>query len=575
MKNVDIMKKEWIYCKQDASATVETLASELNIPRVIAQILVNREITTSVDAKRFFRPHFSDLYDPFLMKNMEVAVNRIQMALRLKEKILIYGDYDVDGITACSLLYLYFKELTDQVYFFIPERLKEGYGFSLRGVEEARRLGVTLIITVDCGITSIEEINSAQGSGIDVIVTDHHQPGQKLPPAYTILNPIQGDCSYPFKGLSGVGVAFKLVHALDQIIGRGISHLIQYTDLVAIGSSADVVPLVDENRILVHIGLERINNRHNMGINALLSVASLNSTFIGTGQILFGIAPRINAVGRLGSAERAVKLFTTSTPQQALEIARVLEEENRQRKNIEEKTFNEAVDAAELEFNPASPEPLVLSQEGWHPGVIGIVASRLVDKYFRPAVMIAIDEGMGKGSIRSVPEFDVYTALKNCSEYLKEFGGHRLAAGLAIEASKIPAFKEAFKKSVRETITLDALKPKLFIDARIAIEQIDGQLYTLLRHFSPYGPQNTRPVFLIEHAEVVGTPVIVGKNHLKFTVRQNGMAMSVIGFNMGEFLSSIDKRGSYVDIACVIDENVYHGVSTIQLQVIDLRISNN
>ena len=570
------MKKEWIYYDNGASSdTIDTLAKELNLPRVIANILVNRDIRTAVEAKRFFRPHIKDLYDPFLMKNMERAVNRIQTALRLREKILIYGDYDVDGITACALLYLYFKELTDQVYFFIPERLKEGYGFSVRGVEEAVRLGVTLIISVDCGITSVEEIRSAQQNGIDVIITDHHQPGAVLPSAYTILNPMQEDCQYPFKGLSGVGVAFKLVHALDQSIGRDISHLMQYTDLVAIGSSADVVPLVDENRILVHAGLERINNRHNVGINALLTVASLTNTFIGTGQILFGIAPRINAVGRLGSAERAVKLFTTSTPRQAIEIARVLEEENRQRKSIEEKTFAEAVEDAEGEFDPGAPDPLVLSREGWHPGVIGIVASRLVDKYFRPAVMIAVEEGIGKGSIRSVPEFDVYTSLKSCGEYLKEYGGHKFAAGLAIEAEKIPGFKEAFKKSVRETITPDALIPKLMIDARITIDQIDGELYTILRYFSPYGPQNTRPVFLVENAEVVGTPIIVGRNHLKFTVRQNGCVLPVIGFNMGESLNLIEARGSYVDIACVIDENTYRGATKLQLQAIDFRNSKN
>ncbi|KPK88632.1 hypothetical protein AMJ80_10835, partial [bacterium SM23_31] len=440
------MQKEWIFPGISSDSGGENLAAELDVPKVIAEILINRDIKTAAEVERFFNPRLSDLYDPFLLKNMDIAVDRIQNALKNREKILIYGDYDVDGITACSLLYLYFKEITEHVYFFIPERLKEGYGFSSRGVEEAKNLGITLIITVDCGITSIDEIAAAQKCGIDVIVTDHHQPSSEIPPAFAVLNPMQKDCPYPFKGLAGVGVAFKLVHALDKTIGRDVSHLAKYTDLVAVGSSADIVPLIDENRILVRTGLDKINNRQNVGLNALLNVASLHNRFIGTGQILFGIAPRINAVGRLGSAERAVKLFSASQISEAFEIAQILEQENRQRKSIEEKTAREAVEAAEKEFQEGSKNPLVLFKEGWHPGVIGIVASRLVEKFYRPVVMIAVEEGIGKGSIRSVPEFDVYAALESCEKYLKEYGGHKLAAGLTVFEHNIEPFKESFKK---------------------------------------------------------------------------------------------------------------------------------
>lgn len=565
------MQKVWIFPEISSDVYVENLAAELDVPKVIAEILVNRNVKTAEEAKRFFQPSLSNLYDPFLLKNMDKAVDRIQEALKNREKILIYGDYDVDGITACSLLYLYLKEITEQVYFFIPERLKEGYGFSYRGVEEAKRLGITLIITVDCGITAIEEVVAAQESGIDVIVTDHHQPGSEIPPAFAILNPIQQDCTYPFKGLAGVGVAFKLVQALDQTIGRDTPRLTQYTDLVAIGSSADIVPLIDENRILVKAGLERINSRQNLGLNALLNVASLNNIFIGTGQILFGIAPRINAVGRLGSAERAVKLFSTSQMSEAFEIAQILEQENRQRKNIEEKTSREAVEAAESEFQENSKDPLVLFKEGWHPGVIGIVASRLVDKFFRPAVMIAVEEGIGKGSIRSVPEFDVYDALKNCEKYLKEYGGHKLAAGLTVEEHNIAPFKEAFKKTVRETISDEALVPKLNIDARITLDRINERLFKILRQFAPFGPQNSRPVFTVEGAEVVGTPTIVGKNHLKFAVRQNNMVIPAIAFNMGERINQLDIGVPNLLLAFVIDENTWRGNTVIQLQVRDMR----
>ncbi|MFC1730549.1 single-stranded-DNA-specific exonuclease RecJ [candidate division KSB1 bacterium] len=565
------MQKQWIYPAQADNGLDRRLGEELNIPPVIANILISRDIITREQAVQFFTPKITDLHDPYLMKNMDVAIDRIQEALKSKEKILIYGDYDVDGITACSLLYLYFKELTDQVHYFIPDRLKEGYGFSLRGVEEAQRLGVTLIITVDCAITANEEIAFAQEQGIDVIVTDHHEPGSTLPPAVAILNPMQPDCPYPFKGLAGVGVAFKLVQGMTLSIGWDTGHLVPYTDLVAIGSAADIVPLVDENRILVKEGINRINERKNIGLNALLDVASLHNCFIGTGQILFGIAPRINAVGRLGSAERAVSLFTTNDRIKVYEIARVLEEENKHRKSIEEKTFNEAFSIAEEEFDPAASDPLVLADEDWHPGVIGIVASRLVDRFYRPSVMIALDEGIGKGSIRSVPDFDVFSALQKCSGYLKEFGGHKYAAGLTIEQDKLQDFKEAFKQSVRDSITQDELVPKLKIDAQISLDQIDERFYTILRHFAPFGLRNTRPIFVAENVEIVGTPLVVGKNHLKFSVRQNGDVFPAIAFNMGERIDQLEAGRSGCNIAFVIDENTWRGSTTLQLQIKDLR----
>ncbi|MFC1564686.1 single-stranded-DNA-specific exonuclease RecJ, partial [candidate division KSB1 bacterium] len=570
---VIIMQKKWVFTENIPESQVSDFAEELQVPEVIVKILINRGMTSREEAVKFFRPKMERLYDPLLMGDMAKAVDRIQTALTNQETILIYGDYDVDGITSCSLLYLYIRKLTENVHYFIPDRIRDGYGFSSRGVKEAQTVGATLIITVDCGITAVDEIGLANDKNIDVIVTDHHQMGKELPPAYAILNPMVPDCQYPFKGLSGVGVAFKLVHALNNAIGWDNSQLLPYTDLVAIGSAADIVPLVDENRILVKEGIERINGRHNIGLNALLDVASLNNCFIGTGQILFGIAPRINAVGRLGSAERAVRLFTTSKREEAAKIANVLESENRQRKNIEETAFNEAVEKAEKEFNKNSPDPLILHGEGWHPGVIGIVASKIVDQFYRPAVLIALEDGIGKGSIRSIPDFDVFEALQKCGNYLEEYGGHKYAAGLTIKESNIPVFKEAFKNAVRETLTALDLVPKLNIDGKITLDIIDDRFFNILKHFAPFGPQNSRPVFVAEGVEVMGRPTIVGKNHLKFSIRQNGAVMPVIGFNLGHLLDMIyDKRES-LDIAFVIEENTWQGNTYLQLQLKDIKRS--
>ncbi len=565
------MHKKWIFTETGTNGTDRNLAEDLNIPLVIANILVERDITSKEKAIKFFKPALKDLHDPFLMKNMDQAVDRLQTALRNKENILIYGDYDVDGITACSLLYLYLKELTDQVYYFIPDRLKEGYGFSRRGVEEAKKLNVSLIITVDCGITACEEVSFAQENGIDVIITDHHEPARNLPQAFAILNPLLPECPYPFKGLAGVGVAFKLAHALNISIGREIDHLVPYTDLVAIGSAADIVPLVGENRVLVKEGIDRLNQRKNIGLNALLDVASLNNCFIGTGQILFGIAPRINAVGRLGSAERAVNLFTTSKRIDAYEMAHVLENENKLRKNIEEQTFLEAYEQAKKEHDPDSTDPLVLVGEGWHPGVIGIVASRLIDKFYRPTVMIALDEGIGKGSIRSVPDYDVFSALQKCGGFLKEYGGHKYAAGLTIEEPQVASFKEAFKSEVKATIKKEELVPKLKIDASIPLDLIDENFYNVLKYFAPFGMQNTRPVFVAEQMEIVGTPTIVGKNHLKLSLRQGNKVLPAIGFNMGDRIDQLEIGIPKFDFAFVIEENSWRGKTTIQLQIKDLR----
>ncbi len=565
------MELKWVLQQTGDSVAINQLANQLNIPRIISQILLSKGIDDLEKAKYFFRASFDDLYDPYAFDDMDKAVSRIVRAIQNREKILIYGDYDVDGITSVSLLYMFCQSLGADVTFYIPNRLREGYGISDIGIQDAYHKGVTLLISVDCGITAINEVDAANALGIDVILSDHHEPGAKLPDAYAILNPKCKDSSYPFVDLAGVGVAFKLMHALAQRYNISNEEIIQYLDLVAIGSAADIVPLVDENRILMREGLRLLNETERVGLRALIHTSGIQNRQIGTGQIVFMLAPRINAVGRMGNAERAVRLLTTVNEQQAGNIAKILESENRTRKNIDETTFKEAQEMVELQYDPDEYRALVLASEGWHSGVIGIVASRIVEKYYRPTVMITIEDGIGKGSARSIPGFDIYVALSQCKDLLLGFGGHKYAAGLTIEADKIDVLRERLNEIAANELDREQLIPKLYIDGEIEFNEIDARLMMLLKMLAPYGPQNMRPVFLSRNLQVVGTPYIVGKNHLKFKARQNGKVMDAIGFNLGDKLYRISPGEQNLDLAYIIEENEYMGRKSLQLRVKDLR----
>ncbi len=564
------MDLKWVVEDIIDKAKASILASELNAPTIIAQIMMRRGILTKQQARKFFRPSLEHLYDPYLMKDMSEAVERLRRAVLSDEEILIYGDYDVDGITSVSFLYLLLKELGAHVTYYIPDRQDEGYGLSEQGIEEAKQKNVSLIVTVDCGITGHEEIKQATEASIDVIVTDHHEPGMTRPEAVAIVDPKQHDCPYPFKQLAGVGVAYKLAQGLLRRLGIDESILENYIELVAIGTSADIVPLIEENRIFVKIGLQRLNDSENTGIKALIKASGLNSRSIGTGQIVFILAPRINAVGRMGDAERAVRLLTTTNEREAKEIAEVLENENRHRKNVDEEAFHQAVLQADSVYNDHQ-HSLVLHQEGWHTGVIGIVASRVVEKYYRPTILISIEDGIGKGSARSISGFDLYEALKQCDDLFVAFGGHKYAAGLTIEANKIDSFKKRFEEIARHELTADDLIPTLSIEAEIRLSDIDDTFVKWLKLFAPFGPQNMRPVFISRGLQIVGTPMIVGKNHLKFKVRQDGRVLDVIAFNMGELLYRLSPGEANLDMAYVIDENEYMGRRSIQLRAKDLR----
>jgi len=565
------MVQNWILEESTDQEQVSELAESLNVPTVVSKILIQRGIDTFQLAKEFFRPDFKYLCDPFLMKDMKKAVDRINKALREKERILVYGDYDVDGITSVSMIYMFLKEMYADVSFYIPDRIKDGYGLSIGGVQEAIDKGVSLIISVDCGITAVREIQYAKENNIDVIICDHHEPGEDLPNAYALLDPKISDCSYPFKELAGVGVAFKLIQAMLIDMKFSNDLLYQYIDLVAIGSSADIVPLVGENRILVKKGLEKLNYDQSIGLKALIYTSGLSDKIIGTGQVVFVLAPRINAVGRLGDAERAVRLLTSKDYREAHKIAKVLEKENRARKNIDDETFRKAQKIIDREFDAQRDKAIVIYQEKWHPGVIGIVASRIVEKYYRPTILISIENGIGKGSARSIEGFDIYMAIKKCGKYLKEYGGHKYAAGLTIEKNKIDDFIKKFREVSDIKIDENMMIQKLIIDASLKLDDIDTKMINVLKQFAPYGPQNMRPVFLSRNVEVIDRPTIVGSNHLKFQVRQKKKIFDAIGFNLGDKIYNIEPNIPKHDLAYVIEENSYGGRNTIQLRIKDIK----
>ncbi|HHS13368.1 MAG TPA: single-stranded-DNA-specific exonuclease RecJ [bacterium] len=562
---------QWIIRECPDRDLIMQVMKQLNIPRVAAIALINLGIQDEENARRFFKPEWDDLYDPFLMKDMDKAVSRILEAVEKREKIFIYGDYDVDGITSVSLLYLFFISLGLEVHFYIPDRLKEGYGLSEHGIHQAVSVGATLLISVDCGITGIEEVDLAVERGIDVIISDHHEPGTVLPRAAAIIDPKRADCAYPFKELAGVGVAYKLIQAISRSLQLPEDTHQEFIDLVALGSAADIVPLINENRILVKKGLEKINQQDRLGLKALMEISGLSRKKIGTGQLVFLIAPRINAVGRLGNAERAVRLLISDSEPGAREIAQILEMENRNRKNIDEETFLQALELMESQCDVENDRAVVLAKEGWHSGVIGIVASRIAERVHRPTIMIAVEDGVGKGSARSIAGFDIYSAIKECESYLLGFGGHKYAAGLTIETDKIDSFASGFKQLAQSMIKKEDLIQRIWVDQEVDLPEITDSTVQILNSFAPFGPQNMRPVFLTRNVQVVGTPRVVGKNHLKFRVRQGDRIFEAIGFNLGAFFYRLTPGENNLDLVYVVEENNWNGQNKVQLRVKDLR----
>jgi single-stranded-DNA-specific exonuclease len=518
------------------------------------------------------------LHDPFLLDGMEIATERLLTAIRGNEKILVFGDYDVDGTNGAAMLYLFLRDLGADITYYIPDRIKEGYGISRQGIDLAHRGGVSLFLAIDCGITAVEQVEHARSIGLDVIICDHHETGATLPHAVAVLDPIKPDDPYPFKYLCGTGVGFKLIQGIAHKLGKETS-LLPFLDFVTLASTADIVPLTGENRILCKLGLERINTAPRPGIKALIESAGLRPGQITAGQIVFVLAPRINAVGRLGDATRAVRLLTSEDPLEAEELAGILEEENRNRRKIDEDTFASAQQLAEEEYDLDTCSSLVLHQEHWHPGVVGIVASRMVEKYYKPAIMMATVDGVAKGSARSISGFDIYEALRRCEDKIIQFGGHKYAAGLTVEVARLDEFRKAFDDTVREMMTEELKMPELQIDAEISLHEVTPKFVRILREFAPFGPANMRPTFLARGLEVTGSPRVVGKNHLRMKLRQNGSVFDAIGFGLGALLPKVNGTGRRViDCVFTIEENdwtppggVRPAEPTTQLKIKDLR----
>jgi single-stranded-DNA-specific exonuclease len=566
----EAMDYRWKLSPPPDEAKVRKIVEALAVPNPIAAILVNRGIDTFEQARDYFRPSLNLLHDPFLMDGMDLAVGRVRDAIEKHETILVFGDYDVDGTNGAAMLYLVLKSLGANVVVHIPDRFKEGYGISKYGIDQAHELKATLLLAVDCGVTAVDQVDYARSLGIDVIICDHHEPSEKIPNAQAVLDPLKPSCPYPFKYLSGCGVAFKLLQGLARSYGREDLPY-DYLDFVSLASTADIVPLIDENRTLVKLGLDQINLNPRPGIRALIERSGLKLGQLNTGQVVFVLAPRINAVGRLGAASRAVELLTCTDEATARELALVLEGENQNRRKIDEETFTHAQQLVEQYLDLENDAAIVLHQETWHPGVIGIVASRLVEKYYKPTVMLTTVDGVVKGSARSVAGFDIYQALKKVEDKLLQFGGHKYAAGLAVEADRLDEFRDAFNTVVKELLPDELRTPELRIDLHLDLKDITPKFIRLLKQFAPFGPQNMRPTFLSDDVEVVGSGRIVGKNHLRFKVRQDGVVLDVIGFNLGNFLTQLAPMRKDLRLVYSVEESEWNGETFPQLKAKDLK----
>jgi single-stranded-DNA-specific exonuclease len=568
-----IKEYRWTISEPPDPSIVKKLSDELSIAPSLATILVNRGIDDFEKARRYFRPSEDQFHDPFLMEGMYQAVDRILSARSKGEKISVHGDYDVDGTNGASMLYLFFRELGCDVSYYIPDRIKEGYGISRAGIDHAKEIGTTLLVSIDCGITAVDQVEYARSLGMDVIICDHHEPNDALPKAVAVLDPLKPTCRYPFKSLCGTGVGFKLIQALARTVGTE-SKVGKYLDFVALATTADIVPLIDENRVFVKMGLEIISTNPRPGIKALLDSAGLRPEAMTTAQVVFVMAPRINAVGRLGDAKRAVELLVTDDYDSAVDFARVLEQENINRRKIDEDVFIHAQQLVEEFLDVESDGAIILHQEQWHPGVVGIVASRMVEKYYRPAIMMTTVDGVAKGSARSIAGFNIYQALKRCEDKLLQFGGHKYAAGLTLEVDRVEEFKEAFNAVVKELLTEDLRTPVITIDAEIDLAELTPKYTRLLRQFAPFGPKNMRPTFVARHVEAMGLPRIVGKNHLRFKIRKNNITFDCIGFNLGHLMERFNRGSKDLDIVFAVDESDFAGAQLPQLKIKDLRLAS-
>jgi single-stranded-DNA-specific exonuclease len=564
------MIKRWNILNADP-VTCQSLHEALKINPVLCKILVQRGITTFEEAKDFFRPSLENLYDPYLMKDMEKAVHRILQAMENNEKILVFGDYDVDGTTSVACMTKFLNEIykPENVDFYIPHRYREGYGVSKAGIEFAYKENYSLIISLDCGIKSIELIEYARVMGIDFIVCDHHMPDEILPPAVAILNPKQKDCNYPFKDLCGCGVGFKLICALTTKLGLSGNTAHKYLDLLATAIAADIVTMVDENRILAYYGLKKANSDPNPGIKALKYLSGLKGEML-ISNLVFMIAPRVNAAGRMDDARKAVQMFISDSYQQALQYAEMLHSDNSDRKEADQSITVEALKLINENSEWAERKSTVVFQSHWHKGVVGIVASRLIEHYYRPTIVLTQSGDYVAGSARSVAGFNVYEAIHQCRELLLGYGGHFYAAGMTLSTENVTAFRDKFEQVVSSTITEELLTPEIIIDAEVGLKDLNPSFYNILTQMEPFGPGNTKPVFVVKNVCNSGHSKIVKENHIKFSITCDNITFSGIGFNMASKFQLLEANKP-VDIVFTLDENDWNGNKSLQLRVIDIK----
>ena len=557
------MIKKWEVSKVN-NDEVEEFAKKYKISSLLASILIHKNITTDEEVSKFLHPTRIDFYDPFLLPDMEKAVERINKAIDSKEHITIYGDYDVDGITSITLLKNFFANSSIDVKTYIPNRLEEGYGLNKNAIREISYSDTSLIITVDCGITGIEEIEYAKQIGIDVIVTDHHEPGEEIPDCIAVVDAKRKDSKYPFNQLAGCGVAFKLMQALAIKWNLPEKEYLKFLDIAAIGTISDIVPLIDENRVIAKLGLMLVERTNNIGLKTLIDLCGFKK--IDSTMVSFGVAPRINACGRLGHADEALELFLANDKNTTVKLAKKMNEYNTARQQVERKIYDEAVE----EIIKEKDKPvIVLGKEGWHHGVAGIVSSKITDEYFKPSILICFEGDEGKGSGRSIPGFDLHEALMECSEYLEKFGGHSMAVGITIKKDKFEDFKNAFTEYA-ESKNISEIVPVINIERKVDLKDVSLENVKELQKLEPFGEQNKMPLFLIENLKIVSIRSLSEGKHLKILLKQDNFFIDAIGFNMGD-LTEQYKIEDRVDIVGTIDVNVFNGNENVQITIKDMR----
>ncbi|MGJ1432759.1 single-stranded-DNA-specific exonuclease RecJ [Sphingobacterium spiritivorum] len=565
------MQKRWVLKSKSEHNKVIKLSDELGISTVLSELLIAREIETFDQARTFFRPSLEELHDPFLMKDMDIAISRIEKAIGNNEKILIYGDYDVDGTTAVAVVYNFFREFHSRIEFYIPDRYAEGYGISMQGVDYAAENGFSLIIALDCGIKANDKIDYANARNVDFIIGDHHLPGDVLPNAIAVLDPKREDCPYPYKELSGCGIGFKIIQAFIQKNGMDIQQCYQFLDLVAVSIASDIVPITGENRILTHFGLQKLNTNPCCGLQALINLSSNKTGTFTVNDIVFQIGPRINAAGRIDHAKDAVKLLISKSLQEAKDFSESIDDQNNVRKDFDLRITEEALALIDESENLKARKSTVLFKSDWHKGVIGIVASRLTEKYYRPTIILTQTNGHVAGSARSVIGFDLYEALSECSDLLDQFGGHKYAAGLTMKLENVSSFQQKFEDVVNTLIKPEMLQQEVLIELTIPLSEITSRFFKILKQFEPFGPQNDAPIFLTKKVVVIGNAYLVGTNHIKMTIRQeDSAAFDCIGFGLAEHIAHINS-GKPFDICYVIEENNWRGKKNLQLNIKAIR----